>query len=93
MRIESSQLSAPGPDTSDLGEGRHVLQADVVVHVAAFGADELEIVRAAEAPFLARPLAGPDGRMVLVEKDVGLGEIRLAQAVAGGANQFGRSQP
>ena len=63
------------------------------MHVPAFRADEVEIVGAAEAPFLARPLARLCRRMVLVQEHVRLGEIGVAETVAFGANQFGRSQP
>ena len=52
------------------------------MHVAALGADELEIVRTAEAPLLARPFALGGGRMILVEQHIGSGEVGLAQPVA-----------
>src|ERR1700683_4562166 len=65
-----------------LGERRHIHKADVLVHVSALFAHELEIVRTTKAPFFTWLLAGPNAGMILVQKDVGLVEIRLAQPVA-----------
>src|SRR3546814_17614528 len=50
----------------------------------ALPADEVEIVRPAEAPPLAPPLAIRRRRMVVVEKRVRLPQLRLVQPVAFG---------
>ena len=50
--------------------------------VAAFVADEVEVVRAAEAPFLARPFALGRWRMILAQEHVGLGEVGFVEAIA-----------
>ncbi len=88
VRIEfEPSFGAPSGDL-DLGEGRHVLKADVLVHVAAFGADEGEIVGAPKTPFFARPLAGLRRRMVLVQEHVGLREVGVAEAVVEGREEI-----
>src|SRR6185312_13465451 len=50
-RIEPVARARPADQS--LGEGRHVLDADILVDVPAFLADEGEIIGAAEAPLLA----------------------------------------
>ena len=67
-----------------LGERRHVLKADVLHHVAAFGADEVEIVGTAERPLLLDPAVLRRRGVVVVGQNVGRCEILRRQAVSGG---------
>jgi hypothetical protein len=73
-----------GAGAGDLvfGEGAHVLEAHRLVDVAGLPADDVEIVGAAEAPLLLRPLALLHGRVVLVEEHVRLVQVLLGEAVA-----------
>ena len=81
--MELSQRFRARSRDLELGEGRHVLQADVLVHVAALGADEVEIVRAAEAPFLARAFAcRAAGGWFSFSSTSGFSEIGFVEAVA-----------
>ena len=66
----------------ELGEGAHLEEADLLVHVTALGAHDREVVGAAEAPLLADRLARGALRVVLVQQDVRLGEIGLAERIA-----------
>jgi hypothetical protein len=61
-----------GASDLEFREGAHIEEPNRIGDVSALVADILEVVRAAEAPALARTLAGRRRRVVLVQQHVRL---------------------
>ena len=74
--------SAPGPETSILAKADMSMRPTFSCTLRHSRAHEVEIVGAAEAPFIARALSRLRRRMVLVQQHVRLREVRVAQSIS-----------